>query len=77
MPMKIVCADCNFLLHNSKELVPFNEVLNDLHGKCPKCGRQLSPNPISVSVNGKPFQPAENKAKPKQQPKKQEKWWKK
>lgn len=77
MPMRIVCAACNRLLHNTLELVPLDQLLKEIDEECPECKRKLSRNPrFTVTVKGKPIKLAENNPKPSVQSK-SEKWWRK
>ena len=73
MPMKITCAKCGTILDNSNELVQPSQIVNELKGTCPNCGRTLASAPIEVvvTVNGKPV--IAEQAEPKK--KKQDKWW--
>jgi hypothetical protein len=53
MPQRVVCEGCGQVLYEGADLRPPDEILHELDGKCPKCGKKLSLIPIDVDV--KPF----------------------
>ncbi|MFB0514525.1 MAG: hypothetical protein ACETVQ_03005 [Candidatus Bathyarchaeia archaeon] len=50
MPQRILCEKCGAILFEGMELTPPDEIVQRYDGKCPKCGRKLSFNPINVEI---------------------------
>jgi len=50
MPQKVICQNCGFILYESVELKPPDEIIQSHNGKCPKCGKKLSFTPTNVDV---------------------------
>jgi len=50
MPQRVVCQQCGFILYESDELKPPDEILHQHNGKCPKCGKKLALIPLDVEV---------------------------
>jgi ribosomal protein S27AE len=50
LPQRILCGKCGTILYEGMELTPPDEVIQRLDGKCPKCGKKLSFNPINVEI---------------------------
>ena len=53
MPQRVACQGCGHVLYDGPELRPPDEILHEIDGKCPNCGKKLSLVPIDVEV--KPF----------------------
>ena len=53
MPQRVACQGCGHVLYEGPELRPPDEILHEIDGKCPNCGKKLSLVPIDVEV--KPF----------------------
>ena len=53
MPQRVACQGCGHVLYEGPELRPPDEILHEIDGKCPNCGKKLSFVPIDVEV--KPF----------------------
>lgn len=53
MPQRVACQGCGHVLYDGPELRPPDEILHEIDGKCPNCGKKLSLVPIDVDV--KPF----------------------
>ena len=55
MPQKIVCGGCSEILYKGKgvELKPPDELIVQLNGKCPKCGKKLFFDVGGLSVSAK------------------------
>jgi len=52
LPQSIHCEKCKVLLYEGVELKSPFEIIELYEGKCPKCGRKLSSDPIDVEVTG-------------------------
>ena len=52
MPQKIICDACGEILYEGADLKPPEEVIQQFNGKCPKCSRQLTFNPVKVDIKG-------------------------
>jgi DNA-directed RNA polymerase subunit RPC12/RpoP len=50
MPQKIVCRECGEVLYESYELKPPEEIIEQLGGTCPRCGKKLKFNPNDILV---------------------------
>lgn len=50
MPQRVACQGCGHILYDGPELRPPDEILHEVEGKCPKCGKKLSLIPIDVDV---------------------------
>jgi len=51
MTQKIVCEGCGKVLFNDSKLRPPEEVIQELNGKCPHCGKKLVFNPDRLEIN--------------------------
>ena len=52
MPQKIICEGCGYVLYDSDDLKPPEELIKELEGKCPKCSKKLIFNPEKVEIKG-------------------------
>jgi ribosomal protein S27AE len=50
LPQRILCEKCGAVLYEGMELTPPDEIVQRYDGKCPKCGKKLSFNPINVEI---------------------------
>lgn len=50
MPQKITCGSCGEVLYDEKDLKPPEEVIQQLKGVCPRCGKKLSFDPAKVDI---------------------------
>jgi hypothetical protein len=50
MPQRVACQGCGHVLYEGPDLRPPDEILHEVEGKCPKCGKRLSLIPIDVDV---------------------------
>ena len=50
MPQKIVCGGCGEVFYSSKDLKPPEEIIQQLKGICPKCGKELSFDPRNIDI---------------------------
>jgi len=50
LPQRISCEKCGAVLYEGMDLTPPDEIIQRYDGKCPKCGRKLSFNPINVDI---------------------------
>lgn len=50
MPQRVACQGCGHVLYDGPELRPPDEILHEVDGKCPNCGKKLSLVPIDVEV---------------------------
>jgi hypothetical protein len=50
MPQRVACQGCGHVLYEGPELRPPDEILHEVDGKCPNCGKKLSLVPIDVDV---------------------------
>ena len=51
MPQKIVCEGCGNVLLKDIKLRPPDEVIKELEGNCPYCGKQLVFDPDKIEIN--------------------------
>jgi hypothetical protein len=51
MPQKIICEGCDAVLLDDTKLRPPEEVIKELDGKCPHCGKELIFNPDKIEIN--------------------------
>jgi len=51
MGLKIVCHQCNQLLYEGFDLIPFFKLRDKIDGKCPNCKRKLAIRPITVELH--------------------------
>ena len=54
MPQTVTCSQCGTILHKGLELKPADEIMQQIGGLCPKCGRKLSFNPGNVEISPQP-----------------------
>ena len=52
MPQRIICEGCGEAIYDSIELKPPEELIQQLDGKCPKCGKKLVFNHEKVEIKG-------------------------
>lgn len=50
MPQKIICDGCGEVLFSNLKLIPPEELIQELNGKCPHCGKKLVFNPDKVEI---------------------------
>jgi hypothetical protein len=51
MPQKIICEGCHKVLLDDLKLRPPEEVIRELDGKCPFCGKELIFDPTKIEIN--------------------------
>lgn len=52
MPQKIICGGCGEVFYEGTNLKPPEELIQQLKGTCPKCGRKLHFDPRNVEIKG-------------------------
>ena len=55
MGLKIVCHQCNHVLYEEFDLIPFFKLRDELDGKCPNCKRKLAIRLVKVEMKGVKF----------------------
>ena len=50
MPQKIICGNCGEVFYDGFDLKPPDDILQQLKGVCPKCGRKLVFDPKNVDI---------------------------
>jgi ribosomal protein S27E len=51
MPQKIICKGCGKVLLTDVKLRPPEEVIKELEGHCPYCGKALVFDPDKIEIN--------------------------
>ena len=51
MPQKVICERCSAVLLDDSKLKLPEEVIKELDGKCPNCGKELIFNPDKIEIN--------------------------
>ena len=54
MPQRIVCEGCGYVLYESMDLKPPDEVIEEHGGRCPKCGKELNFSPSNIKIKPAP-----------------------
>ena len=50
MPQIVKCDECNEILYRDADLCSPEDIHKNSDGKCPKCGKILSVEPLKVNV---------------------------
>ena len=50
MPQKIICGGCGEVLYDRRDLKSPRDLILQLNGICPKCGKELIFDPMKVSI---------------------------
>ena len=50
MPQKIICGSCGEVLYDGNDLKPPEELIQQLKGVCPSCGKKLAFDPAKVDI---------------------------
>ncbi len=51
MPQRIICGDCGKVLYEGNDLKLPEELIQQLKGVCPECGKKLSFDPTKININ--------------------------
>ena len=51
MPQIVKCNECSEILYQDADLCSPEEIHKHCNGKCPKCGKNLSLEPLKVNVD--------------------------